>query len=226
MPDDRRLRRHQLELAVFLLLVVPAIAIAQVASVSQQPFLMTTIATLVHDVALSALVVFFVWSDGEPFSSIGWTRRRVGREAALGASLYLPMLGLVVVLGMLLGELGLVARDAPPPALTPITPAQIVLACVLVIVVACAEETIFRGYLLLRLREVTRSTPAAVTVSSIVFASGHLYEGVRGAIVVGMMGVLFALLYLWRRSLVAPIVMHFLQDFLAIVLIPALGVHR
>jgi membrane protease YdiL (CAAX protease family) len=28
--------------------------------------------------------------------------------------------------------------------------------------------------------------------------------------------------YLWRGSLVAPIVMHFLQDFLAIVLLPIL----
>ncbi len=226
MPDDRVLRHHQLELAVFLLLVVPAIVIAQIASVSQQPFMMTTIATLVHDLALSALVVFFVWSHGEPLSSIGWTRRGVGREAVLGASLYLPMLGLAVVLGWLLSALGLGARHPSPPALTPTTPTQVALACVLVIVVACAEETIFRGYLLLRLRQVTRSTPAAVAVSSLVFASGHLYEGISGAIVVGLMGVVFALIYLWRRCLVAPVVMHFLQDFLAIVVLPALSVPR
>jgi len=34
--------------------------------------------------------------------------------------------------------------------------------------------------------------------------------------------VVFALVYLWRRSLVAPIVMHFLQDFVGIILVPML----
>jgi membrane protease YdiL (CAAX protease family) len=37
------------------------------------------------------------------------------------------------------------------------------------------------------------------------------------------MGLAFALVYLWRKSLVAPIVMHFLQDFIGIVLLPLLG---
>jgi len=40
---------------------------------------------------------------------------------------------------------------------------------------------------------------------------------------VGGMGLVFALVYLWRGSLVAPIVMHFLQDFIGIVLAPWLG---
>jgi membrane protease YdiL (CAAX protease family) len=39
---------------------------------------------------------------------------------------------------------------------------------------------------------------------------------------VGVMGVVFAVVYLWRGSLVAPMVMHFLQDFLAIVVLPLL----
>jgi membrane protease YdiL (CAAX protease family) len=34
--------------------------------------------------------------------------------------------------------------------------------------------------------------------------------------------LMLALVYLWRRSLVTPIVMHFLLDFLAIVLVPLL----
>jgi membrane protease YdiL (CAAX protease family) len=37
------------------------------------------------------------------------------------------------------------------------------------------------------------------------------------------MGLAFAFVYMWRRSLVAPIVMHFLQDFIGIVLLPWFG---
>jgi membrane protease YdiL (CAAX protease family) len=40
-------------------------------------------------------------------------------------------------------------------------------------------------------------------------------------VTVGCMGLTFALIYLWRGSLVAPVVMHFLQDFSGIIL-PAL----
>jgi membrane protease YdiL (CAAX protease family) len=41
-------------------------------------------------------------------------------------------------------------------------------------------------------------------------------------VTVGVMGLIFALLYLWRQSLIVPIVLHFLQDFLAIVVAPYL----
>jgi membrane protease YdiL (CAAX protease family) len=43
-------------------------------------------------------------------------------------------------------------------------------------------------------------------------------------VTVGVMGAVFALVYLWRKSLVVPMVMHFLQDFLGTVLLPLLGV--
>jgi membrane protease YdiL (CAAX protease family) len=41
---------------------------------------------------------------------------------------------------------------------------------------------------------------------------------------VGVMGLLFALVYVWRQSLVAPMAMHFLQDFISIVLLPVVGI--
>ena len=75
-----------------------------------------------------------------------------------------------------------------------------------------AEETIFRGYLLLRFQPILRSATASVLLSSVIFALGHGYEGTAGLATVGTMGAVFAVVYLWRGSLVAPIVMHFLQD--------------
>jgi membrane protease YdiL (CAAX protease family) len=90
-------------------------------------------------------------------------------------------------------------------------------------VVALAEETLFRGYLILRFQALLRSSAWAVLLSSAIFSVGHGYEGSAGLVTVGVMGVVFAVVYLWRRSLVAPIVMHFLQDFLSIVLLPLLG---
>ena len=62
------------------------------------------------------------------------------------------------------------------------------LAFILVTVVAVAEETIFRGYLILRFRAVTGRTSAAVLLSSIVFSLGHGYEGMAGVISVFSLG--------------------------------------
>ena len=91
---------------------------------------------------------------------------------------------------------------------------------VLVAVVAVAEETIFRGYLILRFTEVTGSFGWAVALSSVVFSLGHGYEGSAGLIAVGALGALYALVYLWRGSLAAPVTMHFLQNFVGLVLVP------
>jgi len=70
------------------------------------------------------------------------------------------------------------------------------------------------------------NNPAAILLSAVVFSLGHGYEGTAGLITVGFMGLIFALVFKWRRSLVAPMVMHFLQDFTVIVLLPLLGMIR
>ena len=70
------------------------------------------------------------------------------------------------------------------------------------VVVALAEEIIFRGYLILRFRTVTGSLPAASLISAAIFSSGHGYEGPAGVITVVMPGFVLGLIYIWRKSLV------------------------
>jgi membrane protease YdiL (CAAX protease family) len=222
-PPQRSSRREQLELLVFLLLILPPIVLGSVAEVSRQAFTITGFATILHDIALTALILFFLWTARDRFSAIGWTPRRLGREIALGAVLYPPLLAVIAAVGWLARAAGLPPPSPPPAALVPRSPAEIVLAAVLVIVVAVAEETIFRGYLLLRLRAVTHSTAAAVALSTLLFAAGHTYSGPAGVVAVAVLGALLALIYLWRGSLVAPIVLHLVQDFLGLVLAPWLG---
>ena len=73
--------------------------------------------------------------------------------------------------------------------------AEFLLATVLVIVVALAEETVFRGYLILRFKNVAANTSAAVLLSAVIFSLGHGYEGSAGVITVGA----------WAWSLVSSI---------------------
>ena len=138
--------------------------------------------------------------------------------------LFIPLFGGVGWLESALRQAGLTAPATPLPSfLTAQDMPQMLLALALVIVVAVSEETIFRGYLLLRLGATTRSMGTAVIASSLIFSIGHGYEGTAGLATVGVMGIVLALVYLWRGSLVAPMVIHFLQDFVGIVLVPMLG---
>ncbi len=154
---------------------------------------------------------------------IGWTDRHLLREVIIGVVLFVPVFFGAAGLASLLEGIGLSGpAKSVPSFLQERGPWQTALAVVLVTVVAISEETIFRGYLLLRLTATLRSTFAALVLSSAIFALGHGYEGEAGLVTVGVMGFVFALVYLWRGSLTAPIVMHFLQDLFSIVLAPML----
>jgi CAAX protease family protein len=61
-----------------------------------------------------------------------------------------------------------------------------------------------------------------VLFSAIIFSVGHGYQGLAGMIAVGVMGIVFALIYLWRQSLLAVMMIHFLQDFMAMIVGPSL----
>ncbi len=219
-------RRERLwELLVFLFLIVPSMVLSFFA-VRQGglSFNLVAYSTIVRDLALVSLVAFFLWRNGEPMSRIGWTFKSAWREAAIGILLF-PLVTFVTgLLDRALQLAGLSKPSTPlPEFLTALDASQFQLAIVMVLVVAVAEETLFRGYLIRRFEDVTGSVGASVLLSSLVFALGHGYEGAAGVVAVGFMGACFALVYLWRRSLVAPIVMHFLQDFLSIVVIPILA---
>ena len=110
--------------------------------------------------------------------------------------------------------------NVPPSYLVPAGTWQIVLAFAFLLVVAISEEVIFRGYLILRFRTLAGNRTAALLLSSAIFSIGHGYQQSGGVIAVGILGLVFGLVYLWRGSLLAPMVMHFLQNFIGIVLFP------
>jgi len=217
-------REKIVEIAVFLFLIVPSLILSFFANQQQGVgFVLVALATIARDLSLVSLILFFLWRDHQPVPCIGLTLRHGWADALLGVVLFVPTLVFTGLLALALRAAGLSSPAAPPSYLTPTGPAQIVLAFVLVVVVAIAEETIFRGYLISRFETVTRSLPWAVVLSALVFSLGHGYEGTAGVATVAVMGIIFALVYVWRQSLVTPMVMHFLQDFLVLVLIPLIG---
>ncbi len=220
-PEPDR-KEQILEISVFLFLIVPSMALSFFAiNQGSLSFSLSAVATILRDLSLVSLILFFLWHNHEPMRSIGWDFTNFWKEFALGMILFFPLFYISGNLENVLHALGLSVPSTAPAFLTPKGFVEIVLALFLVVVVAIAEETIFRGYLILRFRALTNNV-VALLLSAAVFSLGHGYEGTAGLITVGFMGLVFALIFEWRRSLVAPMVMHFLQDFTVIVLFPLL----
>jgi membrane protease YdiL (CAAX protease family) len=224
LPPEPSRREQIFELLVFLFLIVPSMVLSFFAiNQGSVSFTLTAVATIVRDLALVSLILFFVWRNREGVTAIGWNFENFLREVILGAFLFVPVFFGAAVLDSFLQSIGFSAPSTPLPT-TPTVESfsETILAIVLVVIVAFAEETIFRGYMILRLEGIFRSPAWAVILSAVIFSLGHGYEGSSGVVTVGAIGAVFAIVYLWRRSLTAPMVMHFLQDFLTIVLLPLL----
>ncbi|MEV5987697.1 CPBP family intramembrane glutamic endopeptidase [Streptomyces sp. NPDC052051] len=218
-------RRQELaETGVFLLLIVPSMALSFLTvGQSPLPFPLIAASTILRDVGLVALILLLLSRGRQSVATVGWVRGSVGRETMVGIVLTVPVLVGMQVLNAVLRAAGLPGPRTPATGLLPAPHvADLLLAVVLVTVVAIAEETIFRGYLISRLTRVLRSRTWAMLLSSALFSVGHGYQGVVGVLTVGATGMVFALVYMWRQSLVAPIVTHFCVDLIAIVVVPLL----
>lgn len=79
---------------------------------------------------------------------------------------------------------------------------------VLVALVACVEELVFRGLLLHRLTVICRHAWLAITIQAAFFGLAHLYEGPFAMLIIFYLGLILGSLTWWRRSLLPAIVSH------------------
>jgi len=74
------------------------------------------------------------------------------------------------------------------------------------------EETIFRGYLQRQLVAWTRSAPVGVILSALLFGAGHIYQGKKATVVIGVYGLLFGILAEARQNLRPGMMVHAWHD--------------
>lgn len=207
-----------LEVSIFLFLILSSLASSySVMGQVKLRFVEVAISVIFSDMALLFLVLYLVWRNGESFLRIGWSLGEGWQEVAWGCFLLVPVMLGATGLEYILQRIGL-PLPTRPSFLTTWGFEQTVLASVMVAVVAVAEETIFRGYLILRLQAITGNSGWAVFLATVFFTLGHLYQGIAGLVGVFFLGLVFAMIYLWRKSLLAPMILHFLWDFMSMVM--------
>ena len=169
---------------------------------------------------LIGLIVFFLRAHGERPRDVFLGRRPVAGEILFGVPL------IVLVFAIAIAVLTAVQWLAPWLHTVPINPFQDLLASraqaavfgIVVIVAGGVREELQRAFLLHRFEEWLGGAPVGLVVTSVAFGAGHFDpQGADAAITTGLLGACWGLVYLRRRSAVAPIVSHAGFDLLEIV---------
>ncbi len=166
-----------------------------------------------------------------------WLRRSSWREFGLKKpkswlkTILLAIGGLITVYLVVIISMPLVTRltgqpvdKSPFETLRGNVPALIIGLFVVWTLAAFGEELIFRGYLMNTFARVLGNKNGgwifACFINSILFGIGHTYQGISGVILLGIVGLLYALFYLGSgRNLWVPILIHGLYDTSAFLVI-------
>jgi membrane protease YdiL (CAAX protease family) len=169
---------------------------------------------------LIGLVLVFLTAHGESPAAVLNGRRRPLPEIIAGLSLTLVALAIGAAVLMV------VQHFAPSLHTVPENPLQALLKskrnallfALVVIVAGGVREEIQRAFLLHRFEQWLGGGTVGVIVTSVAFGAGHLLQGVDAAIATGLLGAFWGVVYLRRRSIVAPMISHAGFDLLQIAL--------
>ncbi len=160
-------------------------------------------------------VVFWVLKRGkENLSAVGFSRLTL---ANLGIGLGFLLAANIILLALAhILEFFHLTVPKEVAFILPRTNTERFFWVILSITAGICEETGFRGYVLTKLNLFLNNWYLTVAVSSLCFGLGHFYQGVGGVILTGTYGLLFCLLFIWRKSLIPGIFAHSLQDLTAL----------
>jgi membrane protease YdiL (CAAX protease family) len=166
--------------------------------------------SLADTVVLIALMVALTRARGESVSALWLGQRSVWKEALLGVSLVPSIFLMVVVILTSLRLFAPVLHNVETNPLEEMATGGMMNAAafgVVGILAGGVREELQRAFMLRRF-EYFGGVNVGVVVLSIAFGLGHVVQGWDAAVTTGALGFVWAVMYLWRRSSIAPIVSH------------------
>lgn len=167
---------------------------------------------------VAAVAIYLTYRSGQPLSSIGF--RRENPLAVLGAAILatVAIFAAVIFTAILMAGITHASRD------TMMAPAREIYGMfglpswgtIFTISAAAGlfEEILFRGFLLTRLRVILGGWTPAIILGMVLFAAPHIWEGRWAVVLILPIAMVLSITFLARRSLAAPILAHFLFNFL------------
>ena len=164
----------------------------------------------IDTVVLITLMALLTWAHGDSITRLCLGDRPIGRELMLGF-LLIPVVFVLVV--VLLSTLRAIAPGLHNVQINPLeqlasTPGAAIAFGFVAVVAGGIREELQRVFLLHRFEQHLGGTMVGVVVLSIGFGLGHALQGWDAVIGTGVLGFFWAMLYVRRRSVLAPMVSH------------------
>jgi membrane protease YdiL (CAAX protease family) len=173
------------------------------------PFVLTI--SLADTALLIVLMVVLTRAHGQSVSELWIGRRPVARETLLGLAL-VPMVFMLVVVVLTAVRLAAPAlHNVPSNPLEELARGGAMNAAAFGLVAIIAgglREELQRAFLLRRFEQHLGGPAVGVIVLSVAFGLGHALQGWDAAVTTGALGAFWAILYMRRRSSIAPLVSH------------------
>lgn len=166
--------------------------------------------SLVDTVLVGVLIQVFLRASGERPRDvfIGW--RPVWREAARGLALlpvvFLAVSAVVLTLRALFPWMHTV-QDNPLAAFLD-SPFEAAVFLVVVVLAGGVREELQRAFILHRFEQRLGGVRLGLVLFTIAFGALHLDQGLDVSIAVGLLGLMWGIIYIRRRSAILPIVNH------------------
>ncbi len=156
------------------------------------------------------LIALFLRAHGEAPRQMLLGARSRAREALIGVALIVPIFALVVgvltLVKVVAPALHNVDRNPLEELLT--TPGHAAVVALVAVAAGGVREEIQRAFVLRRFERSLGGGWVGVGIFSLVFGAGHTIQGWDAAIATAILGALWGVIYLQRRSVLVPLVSH------------------
>ncbi len=159
---------------------------------------------------LVTLIVVFLRRHAERPRQVFLGGRRLTREALLGLVLVVPVLALAsgLIAGLRVAWPWLQTVQENPLAQLLQTPRDAWVFGTVAVLAGGVREELQRAFVLHRFRQRLGGPLVGLVVFSLVFGAGHTLQGIDVAVTTAVLGGTWGAMYLWRRSVIAPVICH------------------
>ena len=175
--------------------------------------------SLIDTVVLLSLIIFLLVRRGESPRAVFLGDRPVGREMATGV-LFTPLvIAVVTIVTLLIRRFAPSLHNVPENPLEGLlgTQAGLLMFLFVVVVAGGVREELQRAFLLHRFRGDLGQPWMGVVITSLAFGLGHTLQGQDAAIITGTLGAIWGVMYIVRRSAMAPMVSHSMFNSLELI---------
>jgi hypothetical protein len=167
--------------------------------------------TILREWMMVALILAGVWWHGSSAFTVLGNRWRSLRDFLRHGAIGVGFLGVTIVFGSVLNRGG---DQSGTRFMLPHGRTELLVWTALALTAGICEEAIYRGYLQRQFIAITKSVPAGIVLSAILFGTGHLYQGIRYASQIAVLGALAGILAYWCKSVRPGMIAHAVQDIL------------